>query len=106
MDSQDPPESIGTKKSTNIPCIHMLRMSKKQTNKQTRKSLKIAQIVLFQIKSNFLGKCVKECLHTFLLQINQINKIKHNGSAQKRQKRQKRQKTRFMCNFNENQVFR
>ena len=38
--------------------------------------------------------CVKECLHTFLLQINQINKIKHSGSAQKRQK------TRFMCNFN------
>ena len=43
--------------------------------------------------------CVKECLHTFLLQINQINKIKHSGSAQKRQK------TRFMCNFNGNPSF-
>ena len=38
--------------------------------------------------------CVKECLYTFLLQINQINKIKHTGSAQKRQK------TQFTCNFN------
>ncbi len=30
--------------------------------------------------------CVKECLHTFLPQINQINKIEHGGNAQKRQK--------------------
>ena len=43
---------------------------------------------------------VKECLQRFLLQINQINKIKHSGSAQKRLK-----KTRFLCNFNVKSIF-
>ena len=64
-----------------------------------RKSLKIAKIVVFRYffeqKLNYLAiMCVKEYLHTFLLQINQINEIKHSGRGQKRQK------TRFMCNFN------
>ena len=68
---------------------HKLRMSK---------NAKIAKIVVFRYffkqMLHFLAMmCVKECLHTFLLQINQINKIKHSRNAQKR-------KTRFMCNFN------
>ena len=67
------------------------------------KTAKIAKIVVFRYffkqKLHCLAMmCVKECLHTFLLQINQINKIKHSGNAQKRQK------TRLMCfmciNFN------
>ena len=36
----------------------------------------------FKQKLHFLAMmCVKVCLHMFLLQINQINKIKHSGSV-------------------------
>ena len=37
--------------------------------------------------------CVKVCLHMFLLQINQINEIKHSESVSWKQK------TRFVCKF-------
>ena len=37
--------------------------------------------------------CVKVCLHMFLLQINQIHKIKHSESVSRKQK------TRFVCNI-------
>ena len=107
VDSYDPPESIGTKKIQNIPCMtsqwrHKDVMSKK------RKSPKIAKIMVFRYffkqKLHFLAMmCVKVCLHMFLLQINQINKIKHSGSASWKTKRQK---TRFVCNFNGKSVFR
>ena len=54
-------------------------------------------------KLHFLAMmCVKVCLHMFLLQINQINKIKHSGSVSWKTKRQK---TRFVCNFNGKSVF-
>ncbi len=88
-------------KSTNIPCMtsqwrHKLRMSK---------TLKIAQIVVFRYffkqKLHFLAMmCVKECLHTFVLQINQINKIKHTGRLV-----HKKTKTRLMRNFNRKSSF-
>ena len=50
---------------------------------QTRKSPKSSFLgYFFKQKLHFLAMmCVKDCLHTFLL--NQINKIKHSGSAQK-----------------------
>ena len=48
----------------------------------------------FKQKSHFLAMmCVNVCLHVFLLQINQINKIKHSESVSWKQK------TRFVCNF-------
>ena len=53
---------------------------------KTRKSPKIAKIMVFRYffkqKLHFLAMmCVKVCLQMFLLQINQINKIKHSGSV-------------------------
>ena len=53
---------------------------------KTRKSPKIAKIMVFRYffkqKLHFLAMmCVKVCLHMFLLQINQINKIKHSESV-------------------------
>ena len=58
---------------------------------KTRKSPKIAQIMVFRYffkqKLHFLAMmCVKVCLHMFLLQINQINKIKHSESVSWKQK--------------------
>ena len=48
----------------------------------------------FKQKLHFLAMmCVKVCLHMFLLQINQINRIKHSESVSWKQK------TRFVCNF-------
>ena len=75
---------------------------------KTRKSPKIAKIMVFRHffkqKLQFLAMmCGKVCLHMFLLQINQINKIKHSGSVSWKTKRQK---TRFVCNFNGKSVFR
>ena len=69
---------------------------------KTRKSPKIAKIMVFRYffkqKLHFLAMmCVKVCLHMFLLQINQINKIKHSESVSWNKK--KIQKTRFVCNF-------
>ena len=75
---------------------------------KTRKSPRIAKIMVFRYffkqKLHFLAMmCVKVCLHMFLLQINQINKIKH---SEVYPERQKRQKTWFVCNFNGKSVFR
>ena len=71
---------------------------------KTRKSPKIAKIMVFRYffkqKLHFLAMmCVKVCLHMFLLQINQINKIKHSESVSWKQK------TRFVCNFHWKSVF-
>ena len=61
---------------------------------KTRKSPKIAKIMVFcyffKQKLHFLAMmCVKVCLHMFLLQINQINKIKHSGSVSWKTKKTK-----------------
>ena len=104
LDSYGPPESIGTKKIQNIPC-----MTSQWRHVKTRKSPKIAKIMVFRYfckqKLYFLAMmCVKVCLHMFLLQINQINKIKHSESVSWKTKKTK--KTRFVCNFNGKSVFR
>ena len=53
-----------------------LKIAKKRQNRRFS--------LFFKQRLHFLPMmCVKECLHTFLLHINQINKIKHSGSAQK-----------------------
>ena len=58
---------------------------------------------IFMQKGNFWAMmCVEVCLHMFLLQINQINKIKHSESESWKQKTTK---TRFACNFNGKSVF-
>ena len=103
MDSYDPPESIGTKKSTNIPCMtpqwrHKWRHVKNTKITQNRQNHIFS--LFFQAKLHFLAMmCVKVCLHMFLLQINQIDKIKHSESVSWEQK------TRFVCNFHWKSVF-
>ena len=103
MDSYDPPESIGTKRSTNIPCMtpqwrHKWRHVK--NTKITKNRQNHGFSLFFQPKLHFLAMmCVKVCLHMFLLQINQINKIKHSESVSWKQK------TRFVCNFHWKSVF-
>ena len=103
VDSYDPPESIGTKKSTNIPCMtphwrHKWRHVK--NTKITKNRQNHGFSLFFQAKLHFLAMmCVKVCLHMFLLQINQINKIKHSESVSWKQK------TRFVCNFHWKSVF-
>ena len=103
VDSYDPPESIGTKKvQTYLVWRHSDVIS--DVMSKTRKSPKIAKIMVFcyffQQKLHFLAMmCVKVCLHTFLLQINQINKIKHSESVSWKQK------TRFVCIFHWKSVF-
>ena len=103
VDSYDPPESIGTKKSTNIPCMtpqwrHKWRHVKNTKITQNRQNHGFS--LFFQAKLHFLAMmCVKVCLHMFLLQINQINKIKHSESVSWKQK------TRFVCNFHWKSVF-
>ena len=62
---------------------------------KTRKSPKIAKIMVFRYffkqKLHFLAMmCVKVCLHMFLLQINQINKIKHSESVSWNKKKYKK----------------
>ena len=85
LDSYDPPESIGTKKIQNIPCMtsqwrHKWRHVK--NTKITKNRQNHGFSLFFQAKLHFLAMmCVKVCLHMFLLQINQINKIKHSGSV-------------------------
>ena len=74
---------------------------------KTRKSPKIVKIMVFRYffkqKLHFLAMmCVKVCLHMFLRQINQINKIKHSESVSWNKKVQK---TRFVCNFHWKSVF-
>ena len=86
VDSYDPPESIGTKKFQNIPCMTSCQ--------KHEKSPKIAKIMVFcyffKQKLHFLAMmCVKVCLHMFLLQINQINNIKHSGSVSWKTKKTK-----------------
>ena len=76
---------------------------------KTRKSPKIAKIMVFRYffkqKLHFLAMmCVKVCLHMFLLQINQINKIKHSGSVSWKTKKTKKHD---LCVISmENQFFR
>ena len=85
VDSYDPPESISTKKvQTYLVRRHSDIIS--DVMSKTRKSPKIAKIMVFRYffkqKLHFLAMmCVKVCLHMFLLQINQINKIKHSESV-------------------------
>ena len=62
---------------------------------KTRKSSKIAKIMVFRYffkqKLHFLAMmCVKVCLHMFLLQINQINEIKHSESVSWNKKKYKK----------------
>ena len=104
VDSYDPPESIGTKKSTNIPCMTPQRRHKWRHAK-TRKSPNIAKnrqnhgfSLFFQAKVAFFGNDVCQSMLTNL-QINQINKIKHSESVSWKQK------TRFVCNFHWKSVF-
>ena len=103
VDSYDPPESIGTKK---IQTYLVWRHSDVISNvmSKTRKSPKNGQnhgfSLFFQAKLHFLAMmCVKVCLHMFLIQINQINKIKHSESVSWKQK------TWFVCNFHWKSVF-
>ena len=76
-----------------------------QKHENHQKSPKSWFFAIFSSKSCiFLAMmCVKVCLHMFLLQINQINKIK---IVEVYPERQKRQKTRLVCNFNGKSVFR
>ena len=104
VDSYDPPESIGTKKIQNIPCTCMTLQWRHKWHVKNTKITKNRQNHGFFAKLHFLAMmCVKVCLHMFLLQINQINKIKHSGSVSWKTK--KRQKTWFVCNFNGKSVF-
>ena len=90
VDSYNPPKSIGTKKvQTYLVWRHSDIIS--DVMSKTRKSPKIAKIMVFRYffkqKLLFLAMmCVKVCLHMFLLQINQINKIKHSESVSWKQK--------------------
>ena len=73
VDSYDPPESIGTQKSANIPFMtpqwhHKWRHVKNTKITENRQNHGFS--LFFQAMM-----CVKVCLHMFLLQINQINKI-------------------------------
>ena len=96
VDSSDPPESIGTKKvQTYLVWRHSDVIS--DVMSKTRKSPKIAKIMVFcysfKQKLHFLAMmCVKVCLHMFLLQINQINKIKHSESVSWKNKKKKYKK--------------
>ena len=70
---------------------------------KTRKSPKKRQnhgfSLFFQAKVAFFGNdvCVKVCLHMFLLQINQINKIKHSESVSWKQQQQQQQQKHDLC---------
>ena len=104
VDSYDPPESIGTKKSTNIPCMTPQWRHKCRHAKNT----KIAKILVFRYffaifssKVAFFGNDVCQSMLTHVLtpKINQINTIKHSESVSREQK------TRFVCNFHWKSVF-
>ena len=93
VDSYDPPESIGTKKFKKFLVWRHSDVISDVMSK-TRKSQKIAKIMVFRYffkqKLHFLAMmCVKVCLQMFLLQINQINKIKHSGSVSWKTKKTK-----------------
>ena len=109
VDSYDPPESIGTKKSTNIPCMtpqwrHKWRHVKNTKITKNRQNHGFSLFFQAKVAFFFAIMCVKVCLHMFLLQINQINKIKHSESVSWNQKKNKK-KTRFVCNFHWKSVF-
>ena len=75
VDSYNPPESIGTKKSTNIPCMTPQWRNKWRHVKNSKITKNRAKIMVFRYffkqKLHFLTMmCVKVCLHMFLLQIN------------------------------------
>ena len=96
MDSYDPPESIGTKK---IQAYLVWRHSDiiSDVMSKTRKSPKIAKIMVFRYffkqKLHFLAMmCIKVCLHMFLLQVNQTNKIEHSESVSWKQNKTKQKK--------------
>ena len=94
VDSYDPPESIGTKKNLKTYLVWRHSDVISDVMSKTRKSPKIAKIMVFRYffkqKLHFLAMmCVKVCLQMFLLQINQINKIKHSGSVSWKTKKTK-----------------
>ena len=86
VDSYYPPESIGTKKSTNIPCMtpqwrHKWRHVK--NTKITKNRQNHGFSLFFSSKSCILWQwCVSKYAYTCsILQINQINKIKHSENV-------------------------
>ena len=90
VDSYDPPESIGTNKIQNIPCMtsQWRHVKKHENHQKSPKSWFFA--IFFKQKLHFLAMmCVKVCLHMFLLKINQINKIKHSGNVSWKTKKTK-----------------
>ena len=83
------PSPVVSKKSTNIPCMtpqwrhkwHPIKNTKITKNRQNH-GFSLFFSLFFQVKLHFLAMmCVKVCLHMFLFQINQINKIKHSESV-------------------------
>ena len=94
------------KKIQNIPCMTSQWRHKWRHVKNTKITKNLQNFSLFfkQKLHSLAMMCVKVCLHMFLLQINQINKIQHSGSVSCKTK--KKQKTRFVCNFNGKSVFR
>ena len=77
VDSYDPPESIGTKKSTNIPCMTSQWHHKWRHVKNT-KITKIRQnhgfSLFFQAKVTFFGNDVCQSMLTHVLTPNKPNK--------------------------------
>ena len=99
----NPPESIGTKKSTNIPCMmsqwhHKWRHVKNMKITKNRQNHGFS--LFFQAKVAFFGNDVCQSMLTHVLTPNKPNKIKHSESVSWKQK------TRFVCNFHWNSVFR
>ena len=95
-------------KNTNIPSMtpqwrHKWRHVKNMKIAENRQNHGFSLFFRYFFKQSciFLAMmCVKVCLHMFLLQINQINKIKHSESVS-----WKKKKTRFVCNFHWKSVF-
>ena len=77
MDSYDPPESIHTKKSTNIPCMTS-QWRQTWRNAKMRKISKNRQIhgfsPFFQAKVGFFGHDVCQSMRTHALTTNKSNK--------------------------------
>ena len=71
------------KKNKNKHTLYDAIVTSCQKHENHQKSPKIMVFrYFFKQKLNFLAMmCVKVCLHMFLLQINQINKIKHSESV-------------------------
>ena len=77
VDSYDPPESIGTKKSTNIPCMtpqwrHKWRHVKNTKNTKNRQNHGFS--LFFQAKVAFFGNDVCQSMLTHVLTPNKPNK--------------------------------